>query len=34
MKELQVSVTKASGITAETSGVAAEAVELLKGMGS
>ena len=26
-------VTKASGITAETSGVAAEAVELLKGNG-
>ena len=34
MKELQVSVTKVSGITAETSGVAAEAVELLKGLGS
>ena len=30
-KGLQVLVTKASEITAETSGLAAEAVELLKG---
>ena len=34
MKGLQVSVTKASGITAETSRIAAEAVQLLKGMDS
>ena len=34
MKGLQVFVIKVSGITTETSGVAAEAVELLKGMGS